>query len=162
MLDFRDLLKFEFFFPEKDEFIATVARDIEVDVPDWEGALTAAGPLAVLAKMGEPASYWALLPFLDAYQVVGDELEVMNGSFDEKQFLAACLDRARMYRIEERVFSGESASQVLFKSALALARNRDLIDDEPGVVKRRQEFAAEIRSARDLAATGLEGNASPA
>ena len=162
MLDLRDLLKFEFFFPEKDEFIATVARDIEVDVPDWEGALTAAGPLAVLAKMGEPASYWALLPFLDAYQVVGDELEVMNGSFDEKRLLAACLDRARMYRIEERVFSGESASQVLFKSALALARNRDLIDDEPGVVKRRQEFAAEIRSARDLAATGLEGNASPA
>jgi glycerol-3-phosphate O-acyltransferase len=155
MLDFRDLLKFEFFFPEKEEFLATVATDIEVDVPDWEGALSAAGPLAVLAKMGEPASYWALLPFLDAYQVVGDELEATKGSFDEKRFLAACLDRARMYRIEERVFSGESASQVLFKSALALARNRDLLDDEPGVVKRRQDFAAEIRAARDLAATGL-------
>jgi glycerol-3-phosphate O-acyltransferase len=61
-----------------------------------------------------------------------------------------------MYRIEERVFSGESASQVLFKSALALARNRDLIDGpEAGTPRRR--FAAEVRSARDLAAKGLAG-----
>lgn len=157
MLDLRDLMKFEFFFPEKEAFLAAVASDIQVDVPDWETSLAAAGPLGVLAEMGEPVSHWALLPFLDAYQVVGDELEVVEGSFDEKRFLAACLDRARMYRIEERVFSGESASQVLFKSALALARNRDLLGDDPSVVTRRQEFAAEIRSARGLAAAGLQG-----
>jgi glycerol-3-phosphate O-acyltransferase len=155
MLDLRDLLKFEFFFPDREEFVTSVVDDIEVDVPDWEDALAATGTLGVLAKMGEPVAYWALLPFLDAYQVVGDELEDMKGSFDEKRFLAACLDRARMYRIEERVFSGESASQVLFKSALALARNRNLLDDEPGSAKRRQQFAVEVRSARDLAAAGL-------
>lgn len=60
-----------------------------------------------------------------------------------------------MYRIEERVFSGESASQVLFKSALALARNRGLVDESPGVETRRAEFAAEMRETRDLAARGL-------
>lgn len=155
MLDLRDLMKFEFFFPEREEFVKTVVDDIEVDVPDWESALAAAGPLGVLAKMGEPVSYWALLPFLDAYQVVGDELEALKGSFDEKRFLAACLDRARMYRIEERVFSGESASQVLFKSALALAANRGLLDDGPDVAERRLQFASEVRSARDQAAAGL-------
>jgi glycerol-3-phosphate O-acyltransferase len=155
MLALRDLMKFEFFFPDKDEFLTSVSEDIHVDVPEWESVLAAAGPLGVLAKMGEPVAYWALLPFLDAYQIVGDELETLAEGFDEKRFLQACLARARMYRIEERLFSGESASQVLFKSALALARNRQLLDDTPEVGSRRAVFAAEVRDARDLAAQGL-------
>ena len=153
MLELRDLMKFEFFFPEKDEFIGSVSDDIAIDVPGWREVLAAAGPLAVLAKMGEPVAFWAVLPFLDAYQVVGDELESLRGAFDEKKFLQACLARARMYRIEERLFSGESASQVLFKTALALARNRGLLDDD--VQDHRRAFAAEVREARDLAAAGL-------
>lgn len=155
MLELRDLLKFEFYFPEKDEFVEIVSDDIVTDVPDWEDVLTAAGPLAVLARMGEPVAYWAVLPFLDAYQVVGDELETLRGEFDEKRFLQACLDRARMYRIEERLFSGESASQVLFKAALALAANRGLLGDDDDVSDRRRAFAAEVRQTRDLAAAGL-------
>ncbi|HEX6221755.1 MAG TPA: 1-acyl-sn-glycerol-3-phosphate acyltransferase [Acidimicrobiia bacterium] len=155
MLALRDLLKFEFFFPEKEEFLELVSDDIEVDVPDWDRLLGSAGPAEVLSKLGDPVAYWALLPFLDAYQIVGDELETLDTQFDEKKFLQSCLARARMYRIEERVFSGESASQVLFKSALALARNRGLIEESPGIDQRRSEFAAELRETRDLAARGL-------
>jgi glycerol-3-phosphate O-acyltransferase len=155
MLALRDLLKFEFFFPEKDEFLELVDDDIEVDAPGWDRLLESAGPSEVLSKMGDPVAFLALLPFLDAYQIVGDELESLDTSFDEKKFLQSCLARARMYRIEERVFSGESASQVLFKSALALARNRGLVEESPGVEKRRAEFAEEMRDARDLAARGL-------
>jgi glycerol-3-phosphate O-acyltransferase len=157
MLALRDLLKFEFFFPEKDEFLELVSEDIEVDVPDWGRLLVSAGPSEVLAKMGDPVAYWALLPFLDSYQIVGDELEALDTAFEEKKFLQGCLARARMYRIEERVFSGESASQVLFKSALALARNRGLVEETPGVATRRAEFAAEMRETRGLAARGLAG-----
>ena len=155
MLALRDLLKFEFFFPDKDEFVSLVDGDIEVDVPGWEESLANVGPLGVLAKMGEPVAHWALLPFLDAYQIVGDELESSEGVYDEKRFLEKCLARARMYRIERRLISGESASQVLFKSALALARNRELVDDGDDVEERRAMFAAEVRSARGLAAQGL-------
>lgn len=86
---------------------------------------------------------------------MGDELESLASSFDEKTFLKACLDRARLYRIEERLFSGESASQVLFKSALALARNRGLLVESDDVRARRSQFADEVRSARDQAAMGL-------
>jgi glycerol-3-phosphate O-acyltransferase len=155
MLALRDLLKFEFFFPDKDEFVASVAADIEVDLPGWETVLTGAGPDDVIAKLGDPVAYWALLPFLDAYQIVGDELEAAQGEFDEKRFIQACLDRARMYRIEERLFSGESASTVLFRSALALARNRGLLDAGTDVGARRRELAAEVRAARTLAAAGM-------
>ncbi|MCZ6740004.1 MAG: hypothetical protein O7C01_09605, partial [Actinobacteria bacterium] len=155
MLSLRDLLKYEFFFPDKEQFLGDVSNDIAYDVPDWATILPATGALGVIAKMGDPVAYWAVLPFLDAYQIVGDELEALAGSFDEKEFLKACLARARMYRIEERLFSGESASQVLFKSALDLARNRDLIEDDPEVGERRSSFAAEVREARSLAASGL-------
>ncbi|MCZ6506270.1 MAG: 1-acyl-sn-glycerol-3-phosphate acyltransferase, partial [Actinobacteria bacterium] len=155
MLSLRDLLKYEFFFPDKEQFLGDVSNDIAYDVPNWATILPATGALGVIAKMGDPVAYWAVLPFLDAYQIVGDELEALAGSFDEKEFLKACLARARMYRIEERLFSGESASQVLFKSALELARNRDLIEDDPEVGERRARFAAEVREARSLAASGL-------
>jgi glycerol-3-phosphate O-acyltransferase len=151
----RDLLKFEFFFPDRSEFVDQVADDLGIDVPDWEGTLRSSGPLAVLAGMGTPVAYWAVLPFLDAYQIVGDELEDSRGGFDEKAFLKRCLSRARLYRIEERLISGESASQVLFKSALALARNRGLLTEAPELAERRAAFAAEIREARRVAARGL-------
>lgn len=156
MLEFRDLLKFEFFFQDKDRFVDDITTDIAIDVPDWETTLPATGALGVIAKMGSPVAYWVVLPILDAYQIVGDELESLTGEFDEKKFLKACLARARMYRIEERLISGESANQVLFKSALALARNRDLIESGPDVAQRRVAFASEIRFARTLAASGLE------
>jgi glycerol-3-phosphate O-acyltransferase len=156
LLAFRDLLKFEFFFPEKDEFLAKVETDIAIDVPGWEQVLAGSGAGEVQAKLGTPVAHWALLPFLDAYQVIGDELEALRGRFDEKSFLKACLARARMYRIEQRLVSGESASQALFKSALALASNRGLIEDTEGVSARRADFAAEVRHARALAAAGLE------
>jgi glycerol-3-phosphate O-acyltransferase len=155
LLAFRDLLKFEFFFPEKDQFLAEIEDDLAVDVAGWDRMLTGGGAREILAKLGPPIAYWAVLPFLDAYQVVGDELEALKKDFDEKSFLKACLDRARMYRIEERLISGESASQVLFKTALALARNRDLIDRSDDVRERRAAFAAEVREARELAAAGL-------
>ena len=155
MLAYRDLLKFEFFFPEKDEFLENVEEDLSIDVPDWEDTLMATGPLGVLAKMGDPVAYWSVLPFLDAYQIVGDELESLTGEFEEGLFLEACLDRARLYRIEERLISGESASQVLFKSALSLAQNRGLLEDGEDVRARRAEFAEEIRQAREQAALGL-------
>lgn len=149
-LALRDLLKFEFFFADRDRFTREIGDDLRVDVPDWERILAEEGPQAVLAKLGTPVAHWALLPILDAYQVVGDELEALRGEYEEKAFLKACLARARMYRIEGRLISGESASQVLFKSALALAANRGLLDDTAAAA--REVFAAEVREARRVAA----------
>jgi glycerol-3-phosphate O-acyltransferase len=155
LLRLRDLLKFEFFFPEKERFLESVSDDIELDVPHWRSELSSSGVTGVLSKMGPSIASWAVLPFLDAYQIVGDELEAARGNLNEKAFLKACLDRARMYRIEDRLISGESASQVMFRSALALADNRGLLKRDPGVAAERRAFAEEVREARALAAAGL-------
>ena len=155
MVELRDLLKFEFFFPDRERFVELVGDDLSLDAPGWEDIFRDAGPEEVAVKLGEPVAFWALLPILDAYQVVGDELESYAGEFEEKKFLQACLARARLYRIEEKMFSGESASQVLFKTALQLAANRDLLEDGPNVAARRAAFATEVREAREDAASGL-------
>jgi glycerol-3-phosphate O-acyltransferase len=155
LLRLRDLLKFEFFFQEKQDFLDSIFADVELDAPDWKRSLKANGAGEVLAKMGPAVAQWAVLPFLDAYQIVGDELEGSRGSFNEKGFLKACMDRARMYRIEGRLISGESASLVMFKSALSLADNRELLGGSGDIAQRRRLFAAEIREARELAASGL-------
>ncbi|MDH3190004.1 MAG: hypothetical protein OEM39_05095, partial [Acidimicrobiia bacterium] len=81
----------------------------------------------------------------------GDELERLTKPYEEKAFLKGSLDRAQMYRIEGKAISGESASQILFKSALGLAQNRNLLDEGPEVGVRRTAFAEEIRKARQLA-----------
>ena len=156
MLQIRDVLKFEFYFPEKAEFLKEVTSELSADAPEWEADLTARGPLAVMAQLGDPVAYWSVLPFLDAYRIVGDELEDVRGEYDEKRFLKACLARARMYRIEDRLFTGESASQVLFKSALRLADNRGLLETGPDVGEARAHFAEEIRTLRNLAAIGID------
>ncbi len=155
LLRLRDLLKFEFFFQEKEPFLEDVSDDIELDVPHWRSSLLASGAAGIASKLGPPIAHWAVLPFLDAYQIVGDELEVTRGTLNEKAFLKACLDRARMYRIEGRLMSGESASQVMFKSALALADNRGLLTPGQSAIAARAAFAAEVREARELAAAGL-------
>ena len=155
LLGFRDLLKFEFYFQEKERFLEDTSTDVSIDVPNWQEFLRTNGPSELLAKLGDPVAAGAVLPILDAYQIVGDELESLTGSFDEKKFLKACLARARMYRIEDRVITGESASQIMFKSALRLAENRNLLEDTPQVVEARRRFAEEVRTARALAAKGL-------
>jgi hypothetical protein len=60
-----------------------------------------------------------------------------------------------MYRIEGRLISGESANQVMFKSALSLADNRGLLTGSGDVAEMRGQFAIEIRDARDLSAAAL-------
>ncbi len=154
MLGIRDLLKFEFFFADRERFVSEIFSDLAVDVPDWESVLASGGPEVLAPKLGEPVAHWVLLPILDGYQIVGDELEVWDGPFNEKAFLKACLARGRMYRIEGQVISGESVSQVLFKSALSLAANRELLDGSCGP-EARAAFAAEIREARRHAASGI-------
>jgi glycerol-3-phosphate O-acyltransferase len=151
MLEMRDLLKFEFFFPEKTEFLADMSAEIAAQAPGWQQLVEAAGTNSVLSMLGPPMAHWVVLPILDGYAVVADELTGLRGLFEEKGFLRRCLARARRYRRDGKL-KGESVNEALFRSALALARNRGLLeDDDPEAEGRRAVFAAEVAEARDLA-----------
>ena len=146
----RDLLKFEFFFAEKEEFRAGLAAELRTRAPGWEEVVPwGRDEIRDLFRRVRPLlAHRILRPFLEAYQVVGDSLSrVSAGTFDESRFLGQCTARASQYVLQRRIRSRESVSRVLFQTALRLARNRRLLEDSADVEARRQAFAEEIRNA---------------
>jgi glycerol-3-phosphate O-acyltransferase len=146
----RDLLKFEFFFAEKEQFRAEVAAELTARDPQWQSAVQSGGDAirALVRRLKPLLAHRVLRPFLEAYQVVGDSLSrVSDAPFDEGRFLAQCTARASQYVRQRRIRRRESVSAVLFQTALRLARNRRLVESGPDVEARRQAFAEEIRAA---------------
>jgi glycerol-3-phosphate O-acyltransferase len=91
-----------------------------------------------------------LRPFLEAYRVVADALERLpaDAKIEEDAFLRDCQALGQQYVLQRRILSPESVSQVLFATALRLARNRDLVSPEaPDLAARRHAFAEEVRQA---------------
>ncbi len=146
--DIRDLLKFEFFFAGRDEFRHEIDALLVTASPTWADDLSEQGGAGrILERLSPLRSHWTLLPFLEAYQVVADQLVKTVGEIDEKAFVSACLALGEQYRLQNRVEADESVSKVLFASALALARNRGLGDEDQGAehLERRRAFAARLR-----------------
>jgi glycerol-3-phosphate O-acyltransferase len=146
----RDLLKFEFFFAERELWRGELRQELALHDPQWEDRFEAGGAAIqeLLPGLRPFHSHRILRPFLEAYQVVGDALERRDPSalLDEPAFQKDCLALGQQYVLQHRVRSAESVSQVLFGNALRLARNRGLL--EPGgdeLREARRGFAAEIR-----------------
>ncbi|MEO6029678.1 MAG: glycerol-3-phosphate 1-O-acyltransferase [Candidatus Binatia bacterium] len=147
----RDLLKFEFFFAEKDEFRAEVDTELRLHDAEWEHAL-GRGRAAIeqmVRRIRPFSAHRVLRPFLESYRVVADGLARRDSAatFEEPAFIASSLALAQQYQLQRRLHSGESVSKVLFATAVRLAKNRKLVDPGPDVAERRQRFAEEIRDA---------------
>lgn len=145
----RDLLKFEFFFAGREEFRRSVSEELSAEVPHWEDEMEA-GRGADISLRPSTVDF-AVMPLLEAYQVVADELAEGAEVSSENEFLARCLARGRLYRLEGTTTSDESVSQAVYGGALLLARNRRLVDQRPGVEEDRRRFAGDIRRYRQLA-----------
>jgi glycerol-3-phosphate O-acyltransferase len=156
----RDLLKFEFFFAEKEVFRGELRQELSLHVPEWEKhvAAGAAEIPTVILGIKPFSAHRVLRPFLEAYRVVSDALARRDPAapFEQGKFLSECLARGKQYRLQRRIQSEESISRVLFETALRLARNRGLLESargagargEPGapdLAERRRAFALEIR-----------------
>jgi glycerol-3-phosphate O-acyltransferase len=147
----RDLLKFEFFFADKETFRREIADELALHAPDWErelGSGDAQAAQSILRRIKPFNAHRILRPFLEAYSVVADALvpEAAGAKVDEKALLSRCLSRGRQYLLQRRIRSTESVSKVLFETSLKLARNRGLLDPAVAdVAERRRRFAEEIR-----------------
>ena len=150
-LRLRDLLKFEFFFADKDGFRDEIRREVTLRDDRWEAGLAAgAAEIEALVRRSRPfTAHRVLRPFLEAYRVVSDELERLDAVavFDETDFFTRCLARGKQYQLQRRIQSAESVSRVLFAAALRLARNRGLLEaGRADLVERRTSFAGELRA----------------
>jgi glycerol-3-phosphate O-acyltransferase len=146
----RDLLKFEFFFAEREVWLGELRQELALHDPQWEDRFEA-GAAAIeelLPRLRPFHAHRILRPFLDAYRVVGDALVRSDpaAAFDDAEFQKRCLALGRQYVLQHRIRSGESVSQVLFGNALRLARNRSLLGTGGDELRdARSRFAAEIR-----------------
>lgn len=143
----RDLLKFEFFFAEKDAFKKALTEEVAFHAPEWEAALSQ-GEAAVeaVARAFKPFSaHRVLRPFVDADRIVADAL-LREGAaaVEEAPFIARCLGLGKQYVMQRLVHSEESVSKVLFATAFKLAAHRGLVSGE-GVQDKRSAFAAQLK-----------------
>lgn len=146
----RDLLKFEFFFSDKEVFREEVFQEAAHHDPGWEAHLNGGRDevLEFMKGFRLLTAPWVLRPFLEAYQVVADSLNAHSPyvELDQRRFIAGCLGLGKQYRLQRKIATEESISQILFKSALSLADNRNLLDiDDEDLGTRREAFAAEIQ-----------------
>ncbi len=142
----RDLLKFEFFFPERETFRAELVDELRLIDPDWEHRDGA----ELLASSGFLTAHRVLRTFLDAQLVVAEQLAARDprAPVVEKEFLSECAGVGQQLLLQGRLHGPESLSRELFASALKLAANHDLLD--PGreeLRERRAAFASELRDA---------------
>ncbi|WP_067703732.1 glycerol-3-phosphate 1-O-acyltransferase [Nocardia jejuensis] len=149
----RDLLKFEFFFPERAEFTSQLTTEMLLVDPEWHRR-TAAGTvgseiLAKLAESGFMMAHRVLRSFFEAQLVVAERLAARDPAqaLDKKAFLEECLLVGKQMLLQQRLHSPESVSSELFGSALKLADNHHLLggDDPEDLRARRIRFAEELR-----------------
>jgi glycerol-3-phosphate O-acyltransferase len=152
-LRLRDMLKFEFFFADRERFRAELRDEMAGRHAAFEERLRADGGEEVRRMIRETRPYGAhrvLRPFLDAYLIVADTLSRRspNAAFEAGPFLEQALRLGRQYLLQRRVRSPESVSKTLFETGLRLARNRGLVEPGPAdLAERRRAFAAELRDA---------------
>ena len=148
-LRLRDLLKFEFFFEEKDRFRSELRRELSLHGSDWEQLLAAGSDsIQELLRRFRPfTAHRVLRPFFEAYRLTADHLERCDpdAEFEEQHFVDGCMGRGKQYLLQRRIQSAASISQVLVRTALGLAQNRELLRPENGIGIRRAAFAEEIR-----------------
>jgi glycerol-3-phosphate O-acyltransferase len=153
-LRLRELLKFEFLFAARAQFEKDLADEVTLIGPaenpvDTTRAAGAADVRRLLEETDLLLAHLVLRPFLDAYHIVADRLAAYEDeSFDEEAFLAECLQVGKQWELQRRIASAESRSMELFKTALRLARHRELVGfEDPDIARRRREFADEIATA---------------
>ena len=156
----RDLLKFEFYFKDRDEHRRQVREEMnrhEPGSPGWEERLRS-GPVgadALLAQMRPLVSHLLVRPFVEAYRLVADVLvhddvpadgaRADGGPAYEAEVIKRALGLGRQYVAQGRLRSSESVSVLLFQTALQLLSNRGLLEAGADVAERRAGFLAELR-----------------
>jgi glycerol-3-phosphate O-acyltransferase len=142
----RDLLKFDFFFPERDAFRAQIVHELHLQAPGWEEQVKDGKAAQLLEALPLLASDVMLTSFLEAYAIVAVVLEGLESApIEERELRKRCLAVGRQYLLQERVHSSESVSSLLFRTGVQLAASRGLLAGGDAVRHDRVAFAWAMR-----------------
>ena len=144
----RDLLKFDFFFSDRDTFAEEIKAEMRLLDPEFKAR--AADPetrLETLRRAPFLVAHRALTAFLEAYYVVADRLAAhpVDTPVDKPVFIDECVNVGKQYLLQHRLQNPECISKELFGNAMQLAANRNLLKPaDATLATRRAEFAAEL------------------
>ncbi len=143
----RDLLKFDFFFSEKEEFRQEIRTELSLHAPEWEGADDPSDARRLLESIRPFHAHRTLRAFLDAYAIVADRLAVLGSEAidDEARLVRDCMVWGKQYVLQRRIRTPESVSKILLQNGVQLADNRGLVQGEPrALAEGRARFVEEL------------------
>ncbi len=146
----RDLFKFEFFYPPRDEHRAALEAELERIDPVWDRRLASGDRgVAQLIRRCQPlVGHAILLPFAEAYSVVADLLARARPGeeVDEKALLDAALTEGKQAYLLRRISSEAAIGKLLFANGLSLMRHMGLAGTAtPDSLNARRALLVELR-----------------
>ncbi len=144
----RDLLKFDFFFSEKEQFREELREELSLHARDWEERVADPDEARALLESIRPFhAHRTLRAFFEAYAIVADRIAGLGAGAagDEYELVRDCLVWGKQYLRQRRIRSAESVSKTLLQNGVRLADNRQLLDGEGSELAERR-----LRHAREL------------
>ena len=145
----RDLLKFEFFFSDKEQFVQELRDELALHARDWEERIDDPDEARELLESIRPFhAHRTLRAFFEAYSVVADRLAVLEEATvtAEADLVRDCLAWGKQYLRQRRIRSAESVSKSLLQNGVKLAENLQLLEGDPATLaERRLRHAHELQ-----------------
>ena len=151
-VDLRQLLKFDFFFANRSQFLEELRAEVAQFDPEWnvdEPELTRERVESWLERSKPHLAHLVLRPFFDAYLVVAEQLRRWphDREVDQKRLLDRCLGYGQQQVRQRVLHSPESVTLELFRSALKLAAQLGLLLGKGrDVYGQRKAFAEQMRT----------------
>ncbi|WP_318780150.1 glycerol-3-phosphate 1-O-acyltransferase [Sphingopyxis sp. OAS728] len=154
----RDLFKFEFFYPPRDEHRAAIEAELARIDPVWDRRLASGDRgIAQLIRRCQPVvGHAILLPFAEAYSVVAEQLARAKpgDAVDEKALLDAALVEGRQAYLLRRISSEAAIGKLLFANGLSLMRHMGLAEEATPVnLAARRALLMELRGLANVMET---------
>lgn len=147
----RDLFKFEFFYPPRDEHRAAIEAELARIDPVWDRRFASGdrGVAQLLRRCQPVVGHAILLPFAEAYSVVAELLTRAKpgDEVDQKALLDAALVEGRQAYLLRRISSEAAIGKLLFENGLSLMRHMGLTETAtPDSLAARRALLTELRA----------------
>jgi glycerol-3-phosphate O-acyltransferase len=147
----RDLFKFEFFYQPREVFRREIEAELDRTDGQWSAHLNAgaAGVKQLIRRFQPLLGHAALLPFVEAYIVVFEQLARLEPgeALDQQQCVEQGLVEGRQAYLLRRISSEASIGKILFENGYKLAANMELAGvTDSGVAARRKAVLVELRA----------------
>ncbi len=147
----HDLFKFEFFYPPRDAFRRGIEAELDRTDGQWSAHLNTGprGIKALIRRFQPLVGHAALLPFVEAYIVVFEQLARLGPgeALSQQQCVEQGLVEGRQAYMLRRISSEASIGKILFGNGYKLAAHMELAGaTDPGVAARRKALLSELRA----------------